>query len=554
MKKINYLVGTYKVKFYFIVFLFLVSSLLEFFSLSLMVPFMNFILDIGSTQNYIFDDLIKYFKIDKEVLLYLLILTFFFRYLIILYVNYKIPDIAFDHQKKLRFKILRNYIHSNKLDYSSSDLIQLSTATLSIFTVQFLTTVMKLISSAIIITFILIFLIFFNPQGTLAMFALLFVFFLFYKIYFKNKFKTLGDNIIKNNKNVIDLTNEVFKGLQEIRIYNKSNFFLKRIQEFSSVLSRSETFLRFFVPLPRVMLEMLIVFGFLLVVVIYLNLNSSIPVVLILIYGYAALRILPHISEFITSINVSRSAKKTVDDLYAYLKNTDRNINKSKNKKINFETLDIKNISFKYPNSNNFLFKNLSLQIRKGDTVAIFGESGIGKSTLVKLILGVEKYTSGSIKINKKINNENMQAISSYIPQENFIFKGNIRQNILLDDISNKDIDKKIWKSLKKVRISEKIQSLPNKLSSILNENGSNLSGGQRQRISLARAFFHDRKVIFLDESTSSLDSTNEESILKYLKKDKDLTKIIITHKQKLINYCNLQIIFNKKNIKVIRK
>ena len=77
MKKINYLVGTYKVKFYFIVFLFLVSSLLEFFSLSLMVPFMNFILDIGSTQNYIFDDLIKYFKIDKEVLLYLLILTFF---------------------------------------------------------------------------------------------------------------------------------------------------------------------------------------------------------------------------------------------------------------------------------------------------------------------------------------------------------------------------------------------------------------------------------------------------------------------------------------------
>ena len=386
------------------------------------------------------------------------------------------------------------------------------------------------------------------------MFALLFVFFLFYKIYFKNKFKTLGDNIIKNNKNVIDLTNEVFKGLQEIRIYNKSNFFLKRIQEFSSVLSRSETLLRFFVPLPRVMLEMLIVFGFLLVVVIYLNLNSSIPVVLILIYGYAALRILPHISEFITSINVSRSAKKTVDDLYAYLKNTDRNINKSKNKKINFETLDIKNISFKYPNSNNFLFKNLSLQIRKGDTVAIFGESGIGKSTLVKLILGVEKYTSGSIKINKKINNENMQAISSYIPQENFIFKGNIRQNILLDDISNKDIDKKIWKSLKKVRISEKIQSLPNKLSSILNENGSNLSGGQRQRISLARAFFHDRKVIFLDESTSSLDSTNEESILKYLKKDKDLTKIIITHKQKLINYCNLQIIFNKKNIKVIRK
>ena len=102
MKKINYLIGAYKAKFYFIIFLFLISSLLEFFSLSLMVPFMNFILDIGNTQNYIFDNFIEYFKIDKEVLLYLLILTFFFRYLIILYVNYKIPYIAFDHQKKIK--------------------------------------------------------------------------------------------------------------------------------------------------------------------------------------------------------------------------------------------------------------------------------------------------------------------------------------------------------------------------------------------------------------------------------------------------------------------
>ena len=83
--------------------------------------------------------------------------------------------------------------------------------------------------------------------------------------------------------------------------------------------------MRFLVPFPRVMLEIIIVFSFLFLVLIYLNLNSSIPIVLILIYGYSALRILPHVSEFITSINVSRSAKITVDDLYGYLKNTDKN-------------------------------------------------------------------------------------------------------------------------------------------------------------------------------------------------------------------------------------
>ena len=117
-------------------------------------------------------------------------------------------------------------------------------------------------------------------------------------------------------------------------------------------------------------------------------------------------------------------------------------------------------------------------------------ESHIGKSTLIKLILGLEKSSIGSIKINKNIDNKIIQNISSYIPQENFIFKGDIRQNIILDDKYYSDIDKKIWKSLEKVKISEKIKSLPKKLDYILDENGSNFSGGQKQRISLLEHYF----------------------------------------------------------------
>ncbi len=554
MEKINYLIGNYKRKFHFVIFLFLISSSLEFFSLSLMVPFINFILDIGGSENYFFNDILKYVEIDKKNLLYLLIFTFFIRYALVLYINYKIPQIAFEHQKKLRIKILKKYIQSIKQNFSSADLIQLSTVTLSIFTVQFLISAMRLISSLIIIIFILIFLLFFNPQGTLALFVLLFIFFVFYKFYFKNKFKFLGDNIIKNNQSVIDLTNEVFKGLQEIRIYNKSNFFIERIKKFSINLSNSETLLRFLVPFPRVMLEILIVFGFLFVVVIFLNIKSSIPVVLIFIYGYSALRILPHVSEFITSINVTRSAKITVDDLYSYLKSTDKNLIKTYKNKINFKTIDVKNISFKHQNSKKYLFKNLSFQIKKGDMVVIFGESGIGKSTLIKLILGLEKYSGGSIKVNKNTDNKVLQNMSCYLPQENFIFKGDIRENIILDENYNKTIDKKIWESLEKVKISEKINSLPKKLNYNLKENGSNLSGGQKQRISLARALFHERDIIFLDESTSSLDIANEKSIIELLKKDKNLTKIIITHKKNYNNYCDLKIVFNKSKIKVIRK
>lgn len=88
----------------------------------------------------------------------------------------------------------------------------------------------------------------------------------------------------------------------------------------------------------------------------------------------------------------------------------------------------------------------------------------------------------------------------------------------------------------------------------MLEENGTNISGGQKQRISIARALFHNREILFMDESTSSLDANNEKSIINQLNKDKNLTKIFITHKKKLANSCNVQILVGKKNIIIKRK
>ena len=190
-----------------------------------MVPLLNFILGASENTNNFFHQILINTGIDKNGLLQLLIIIFILRYLLILLTNYLIPKISFDHQKLLRTKILKSYIYSHNNNYSSSDLIQLSTATLSLFTVQFLTTIMKFLSSVIVIFFISIFLLVFNPEGTFVLFAFIFIFYIFYKLYFKNKFKFLGDKIINNNTKVINITNEVFKGLQEIRIYNSGKFF-----------------------------------------------------------------------------------------------------------------------------------------------------------------------------------------------------------------------------------------------------------------------------------------------------------------------------------------
>jgi ABC-type bacteriocin/lantibiotic exporter with double-glycine peptidase domain len=121
-------------------------------------------------------------------------------------------------------------------------------------------------------------------------------------------------------------------------------------------------------------------------------------------------------------------------------------------------------------------------------------------------------------------------------------------------DNCSKNEELKIWESLKKVKLKDKIKLLPGKINFKLNENGSNLSGGQKQRISIARALYHDRQVLFLDESTSFLDSSNEKLIMKLLKENKNLTKILITHNKDLLKYCNKILFLNKKISKMVIK
>ena len=165
---------------------------------------------------------------------------------------------------------------------------------------------------------------------------------------------------------------------------------------------------------------------------------------------------------------------------------------------------------------------------------------------MAKIILGLIRPSKGVILyngLNKKIKN-----FSSYIPQDIFLIRGSVRENITLTSDKNKNQDEQIWSSLKRSGLYNFIRSKKEKLNFIIEDEGNNLSGGQKQRIAIARAIFHKKDLIVLDEATSALDLERENKILKDLHKDKKLTKIIISHKKNIRNYCNRVIEF--KNIK----
>lgn len=212
-------------------------------------------------------------------------------------------------------------------------------------------------------------------------------------------------------------------------------------------------------------------------------------------------------------------------------------------KKISFN-----NISFKY--DRDIILDGTSLNVNKGDFVAVMGISGIGKSTLLKLLLGVFKVNSGSIEL--ELENQNIpvdyktRKLFSYVPQGNFLLSGTIRENLTFinEDATDDEINEAIRISCSNQFISE----LPDGLETIIGERGTGLSEGQLQRLAIARSLLSKAPVMLLDEATSALDEETEKQFLTNLKELKNKTCIIVSHKRAALEICNkhVQIIDSK--------
>ena len=218
-----------------------------------------------------------------------------------------------------------------------------------------------------------------------------------------------------------------------------------------------------------------------------------------------------------------------------------------KNKKI-----IMKDVKFKY--NKNITLNNINLEINPNEKIAIIGKSGCGKSTILKLLTGFLKPTSGNIYVDdtklSELNLDNYYNYISYINQESPLFDGTLRENIIFD---KKVSDKEIIKVLELLNLKDFYNKLENGLNSEIGEKGILMSGGERQRIALARLFFDDSSIIVLDEATNALDNKNEKNVIDLLlNKLQDKTIIFVTHKVELLK--QFDIIYVIKDGNVIEK
>ena len=212
--------------------------------------------------------------------------------------------------------------------------------------------------------------------------------------------------------------------------------------------------------------------------------------------------------------------------------------------------IEIKNLDFKYSDSEEYALKNININIKTGETAAFIGRTGSGKTTLVNLLLRLYNVDEGEIFIDgHDINDIPLKTVREnigYVPQDNFLFSNTINKNISFADPDNMS-QEEIIKASKDAQVYENIIEFPDKFKSLLGERGSNVSGGQKQRISIARALIKNPKILILDDSLSAVDTQTEERILESLEEImKGKTSILISHRISTIKKADKIFVFDE--------
>lgn len=267
----------------------------------------------------------------------------------------------------------------------------------------------------------------------------------------------------------------------------------------------------------------------------YLAAKGRISVGEVVMYQTYFSSIVNQVSNVITLLPTISKGLESVDSIGDILLCHDVEDNKNKRKvKTITGNITFDHVTFQYPDAEAPVLKDLSLQIKAGETVAFVGSSGAGKTTILNMVIGFIKANSGGVLIDDMdLNSLNLQSYRSHIavvPQQSILFSGTIRENITygMDNIS----EEMLYKVIKAANLEDVIAALPEGLDTMITEHGSNLSGGQRQRISIARAFIRDPRILILDEATSALDTISEKKIQDAIHNlVQDRTTLIVAHR-----------------------
>ena len=351
-----------------------------------------------------------------------------------------------------------------------------------------------------------------------------------------------------NNQLRFTAISEAFGAAKEVKVGGLEEIFIKRFSDPAQIFARSQASSSAIAQIPRFALEAIAFGGIILLILFLMAKTGDIDTVLpiLSLYVFAGYRLLPAIQQIYSSFTQLSFVRPSVESLYDDLKSLEKNnINQVQNNFLFNKAISLKNISYEYPNAPRTSLKDVSLNITVGTSVGIVGATGSGKSTIVDIILGLLESQKGILEIDgqaiTKKNVRSWQSIIGYVPQSIYLTDDTIAANIAFG-VDPKSINLHNIEKVSKIANLHQfvIDELPNKYQTTIGEHGARLSGGQRQRIGIARALYHNPKLLILDEATNALDNITEKAVMENISSIKEnLTIIMIAHRLSTVMQCD---------------
>ena len=406
----------------------------------------------------------------------------------------------------------------------------------------------NLVGKSMVVIALLALLILANPKIALIVGASLGISYLLIYKFTSNYIKRIGKERFKKELLLFKTISEAFGAVKEIKMGGLEQIYIKRFSDPTRTIAKNLASSSVVQQLPRFILEVIAFGGIMLLILFQMkqtgSFNNALPI--ITLYAFAGYRLMPALQEIYGVFSKYNFITPSIDKIhndFESLKTLNLNYEQeiiSINKKI-----DLKNIYYSYPNSSQEALKNISLSIPVNTTVGLIGATGSGKTTTVDIILGLLEPEKGTLEIDEKIitkqNSRDWQKSIGYVPQFIYLSDDTLSANIAFG-VEPKDINQKaVEKASKIANLHEFVSNeLPDKYQTTIGERGVRLSGGQRQRIGIARALYHNPKVLIFDEATSALDNQTEKVVMDAVDKlSNNVTIILIAHRLNTLRKCD---------------
>lgn len=378
--------------------------------------------------------------------------------------------------------------------------------------------------------------------------------------YFVRKYlNRTGDERFKNNHIRFSKINEVFGAVKEVKIGGLEQIYIKSFTVSSKIYAKTQALAVIVGQLPRFILEA-IAFGSVLLLILFMifqegNFNNSLPI--ISLYVFAGYRLMPALQQIYSSLTQITFIAPAVEKIYNDLKNLKQFYkNEDQSTIILDKAITLNNIFYNYPDTSGATIKNIKLTIPAKSIVGFIGQTGSGKTTIIDIILGLLEPQKGTLEVDGKIitkqNTSAWQKSIGYVPQHIYLSDDTIEANIAFG-VEPKFIDQDMVRKVAKIANIHEfvIKELPKQYQTTVGERGVRLSGGQRQRIGIARALYHNPKVLILDEATSALDNETEKKVMKAIYNlVNNISIILIAHRIQTVENCDVVFLMDKGQLK----